>query len=434
MTNPNFTSKIVVVDRISKSKCTRNSISTLEQLCVLHKYGSMFNNLTNKFQDQFSVFHLFFFFGFVEGLFCIIWLLAIPSDTDHVLMIGLSPFRIILIAVAIIGSLVFLGLLLKSLFNMDWLENLEKWFEKVFSREVIFTFGLGNLMVLGVCGAVFLIFTYSRSSFRLTPSILVSIEFLRALMTRLSPMVFWITALCLQMIISLIMCGYCTRSRLYRIYCFISLVIFPATVVSIIVLSIIDPRYYKFITKEDNLVEWLTFAFLMISGILSAVLAIRAQRSYSRYFWFYAAFAVVCLLFALEEISWGQRIIGVNSPRFFLEYSDQQEINVHNVLQEILDFRTKHVAAYLLFIYGVCLPVLTINQKIRKVIKGIGIILPPLVLSLGFLIAGILMVDYFTGREEEVGELLFALCFLLFMLHEFLLSNPHDVHETLVKV
>jgi hypothetical protein len=369
-------------------------------------------------------------FGFVEGLFCIIWLLAIPSDTDHVLRIGLSPFRIILIAIAIIGSLVFLSLLLKSLFNMDWLENVEKWFEKVFSREVISNFGLGILMVLGVCGVIFLIFTYSRSSFRLTPRLLVSIEFLRALMIRLSPLVFWITALCLQMIISLILLGYCTRSSLYRIYCFISLVIFPATVASIIVLTKIDPRYYKFITKEDNLVEWLTFAFLMISGILSAVLAFRAQRSSGRYFWFYAAFAVVCLLFALEEISWGQRIIGVNSPRFFLEYSDQQEINIHNVLQEILDFRTKHVAAYLLFIYGVCLPVLAINQKIRKVIKGIGIILPPLVLSLGFLIAGILMIDYFAGREEEVGELLFALCFLFFMFHQVLLSNPHDGHET----
>lgn len=390
----------------------------------------MFNNITNKILDKFSYFHLFFFFGFIEGLFCFIWLLAIPGDTDNALIVGLSPFRIILMAVAIIGSLVFLSLLLKSLFDIDWLENLEKWFKKVFSRDVISTSCLGILMVLGVCGAVFLIFTYSRSSFRLTPSLLVSIEFLRALMTRLSPLVFWITAMCLQMIIMLIVYGYCTRSRLYRIYCFISLAIFPATVASIIVLSKIDPRYYKFITKEDNLVEWLTFAFLMISGILSAVLAIRAQRSSGRYSCFYLLFAVVCLLFALEEISWGQRIIGVNSPHFFLEYSDQQEINVHNVLQEILDIRTKHVAAYLLFIYGVCLPVLTINQKLRKVIKGIGIILPPLVLSLGFLIAGILMVDYFTGREEEVGELLFALCFLFFMLHEFLLSNTHDVHET----
>ena len=155
----------------------------------MQKYGIMFNNKTNKIPDQFSFFHLFFFLGFFEGLFCIIWLLVIPGDTDNVLIIGLSSFRIIEIAIAVIGSLVFLSLFLYSLFNMDWVERLEKWFDKVFNRELISTIGIGILMVLGICGIVFLIFSYSRSGFRLTPSLLVSIEFIRAIMSRLSPLV-----------------------------------------------------------------------------------------------------------------------------------------------------------------------------------------------------------------------------------------------------
>ncbi len=102
----------------------------------------------------------------------------------------------------------------------------------------------------------------------------------------------------------------------------------------------------------------------------------RAIRSGNRSKWFFLIFGVGCFLFALEEISWGQRIFGLESTKFFVENSDQQEINVHNVINEWFSIRTKNVAALALFTYGVVLPLAAINRNVRLVAKKLGVIVP----------------------------------------------------------
>ena len=126
----------------------------------------------------------------------------------------------------------------------------------------------------------------------------------------------------------------------------------------------------------------------------------------------------------MEEISWGQRVFSLQSPDFFLGRSDQQEINVHNVLQQQLDIKTTDIAAIVLVGYGLFLPVLARNPRIGGLFKRLGLVVPPLFLIGGFLLAGLLMQDEPTGWEEELGEFFFALCFLLFMLHELGKRSP----------
>lgn len=48
---------------------------------------------------------------------------------------------------------------------------------------------------------------------------------------------------------------------------------------------------------------------------------------------FYFARGVLQLM-ALEEISWGQRVLKIETTEFFHEHSDQKEINFHNVMQQ----------------------------------------------------------------------------------------------------
>ena len=45
----------------------------------------------------------------------------------------------------------------------------------------------------------------------------------------------------------------------------------------------------------------------------------------------YLAFAAVVMLAALEEISWGQRIFGIETPDTLMEINTQQEISLHNL-------------------------------------------------------------------------------------------------------
>jgi hypothetical protein len=48
----------------------------------------------------------------------------------------------------------------------------------------------------------------------------------------------------------------------------------------------------------------------------------------------YVILAFGFFVIAGEEISWGQRIFQVQSPEFFLQYNEQQELNIHNFLSQ----------------------------------------------------------------------------------------------------
>lgn len=175
-----------------------------------------------------------------------------------------------------------------------------------------------------------------------------------------------------------------------------------------------DRSQYLRLTEEDELLEWMTFAFLFGAGLLLVRVAPRLRRGLGRSWLFLGAFGVFCLLAAMEEISWGQRVLQVESPAFFEEYSDQQEINAHNVLQQALKFKTKNVAQAVLFVYGVCVPLLLRGPRGQRLCRRVGCVIPPIALVPGFLLGVLLMYDVPTGQEEEIGEFVFSLCFLLF--------------------
>jgi hypothetical protein len=215
------------------------------------------------------------------------------------------------------------------------------------------------------------------------------------------------------------------KDRLDKIIPLVSLIIFPVMLIFFIVLSNTNYQAYVRMLKEDHLIEYLTAGFLFLAGILSFRLAMKVRKLKILQGCFFVMFSLVCFLGTLEEISWGQRILHIESPEFFMENSDQQEINIHNVIQKIgeerqvfgvtFDLKTKHVAGFLLFIYGVCLPVLCLNRQVAHFINRIGFIVPPMVLTLGFLLGSLLMLDKPTGREEEIGEFFLAVCLFLFL-------------------
>lgn len=80
---------------------------------------------------------------------------------------------------------------------------------------------------------------------------------------------------------------------------------------------------------EDSLLEWGTVALALIASVLFFVSGTRG----SRFAW---VLGMAWLLFALEEISWGQRLFGIESPELFLEYNYQQETNFHNFLNPVM--------------------------------------------------------------------------------------------------
>ena len=179
-----------------------------------------------------------------------------------------------------------------------------------------------------------------------------------------------------------------------------------------------DAYYYSLL--EDESAEWVTALFLVAAGLVAATAGVRRRRDGDRRAWFLLLFALASIVGGLEEISWGQRVVGVESPEFFLEHSDQQEINVHNVLQSASGVKTKHATAIALFMYGVGLPLLCRRPAVAGLCRRWGIVVPPATLVPSWILATVLMIDWPTGEEEELGEMLYSICLFLLAVGQWL--------------
>jgi|SRR6476661_3291521 len=207
----------------------------------------------------------------------------------------------------------------------------------------------------------------------------------------------------------------------------ITLVLFPVLTLIFAAIYLFNEPLYLESLKEDNLVEWLTFIFLFTSGILSLITAIRIKSRYNYFHWFFIAFFAFNLLAGFEEISWGQRVLNIQSGEFFQRYNDQQETNLHNTFQGVFHIKTKHIALLALFIYGVVLPwMIRRNALNTRWMDKNFIVIPPSSLMLGFLFATLMMLDFQTGYEEEIGEFYFSICFFLFTSYSLIQASETE--------
>ena len=119
-------------------------------------------------------------------------------------------------------------------------------------------------------------------------------------------------------------------------------------------LSVLNPDAYYRHVQEDQPLEWSTFWGFVLASVffLRAAYLQRAKRPLP---WFYVGVAAFCVVVAMEEISWGQRVFGYSPPRYFLEKNYQQEFNLHNVMARSL---RKQLLGAILIGYGLLLPLL----------------------------------------------------------------------------
>jgi hypothetical protein len=78
---------------------------------------------------------------------------------------------------------------------------------------------------------------------------------------------------------------------------------------------------------EDGLLENLTAGFALAASATLA-LATRAVSHASRVL--VICLALASFFFGMEEISWGQRILGIATPEVIVEANHQSELNLHN--------------------------------------------------------------------------------------------------------
>lgn len=99
------------------------------------------------------------------------------------------------------------------------------------------------------------------------------------------------------------------------------------------------PTVFASLCKEDHLVENLQFLLFLAAGISAVWLSTRFWRNGDRFIAAaYALFGAFCILIAMEEISWGQRILDFKTPEGLKKDNVQDEFNIHNLepIQELL--------------------------------------------------------------------------------------------------
>jgi hypothetical protein len=85
--------------------------------------------------------------------------------------------------------------------------------------------------------------------------------------------------------------------------------------------------------REDGPVEWLTVVGLLLLAGLCFWRVLSQKGQHPRLFlWITALWGVAFVFGAGEEISWGQRLLGLSTPEWFAEHNRQGEINLHNLV------------------------------------------------------------------------------------------------------
>jgi hypothetical protein len=141
---------------------------------------------------------------------------------------------------------------------------------------------------------------------------------------------------------------------------------------------------YMQISEEDGLVEQTTaIVFLLASGL--AFVAARHVEHRARRIVLRTLFVGFLLCFA-EEISWGQRILGIDTPALIARVNVQGEINLHN----LVGYAADHLFIAAIFVYGALLPLLAaVYPSLRRLCAYLGLPMASPGLAAAFLVASL---------------------------------------------
>lgn len=180
--------------------------------------------------------------------------------------------------------------------------------------------------------------------------------------------------------------------------------------------------FFRYFGAEDSLVENATAIVLGICGLALWSRAFEAQPFVPRGI---VALGVIYGLVYVwaggEEISWGQRILGFETPEYFQENNDQQEFTFHNLV--IGDVKLDElifgpVLSYIILAYLIVLPLLWPRAVWVQTLAHKMIIPVPQLYHAAFAFGVTLIIPFLDeSRRWEVYECIFALLSLAIFVH-----------------
>jgi len=188
---------------------------------------------------------------------------------------------------------------------------------------------------------------------------------------------------------------------------------------------------------EDGPIEWLTVIGLLFGAGVSFT---RAKRLYKIRGFLFSLFTIslgiLMIVAAGEEISWGQRIFGIESSDFFKENNAQGETNIHNMVINgvkinLLVFSLLLISC--LVVYMVVIPYFyRKNRKFRFFFDNKGIILPKNYQTISVLLVFAITELIPHGKRAELLEFGAVFIFLLIVfypLNTHIFNKKHIIEK-----
>lgn len=179
---------------------------------------------------------------------------------------------------------------------------------------------------------------------------------------------------------------------------------------------------------EDGEIEYGTVGLLLATCILVGYRWVKLYRN--RTFRFTLTSGLVALMFffvAGEEISWGQRIFGLESTEYFKNNNAQEELNLHNLMVgevKINKLVFGLILTTVILIYMVLVPFLYSRiERFRKLLDKWYVPIPRLRHSVSYLFLIIIISIIPAGKNWELLEFGSVLVFFL------VLWTPVNRHE-----
>jgi len=185
------------------------------------------------------------------------------------------------------------------------------------------------------------------------------------------------------------------------------------------ILVFTDVPLFEIYTVEDGIVEWLTVVGLLLASFTSFKRAADLGRRRSWLFVVGCLFLGLVLFFgAGEEISWGQRLLGIQSPDYFKENNTQGETNFHNLVLggvRINRWIFSFLLSAVLAIYIIVIPLLYRSKKwMQRFVTYCGIPLPKVYQIISFLV--IFGLSELIPHEKRAELLEAGTAFMLFLI------------------
>jgi hypothetical protein len=189
-------------------------------------------------------------------------------------------------------------------------------------------------------------------------------------------------------------------------------------------ISRVEPEAFRYsLVVEDGFVESVTVIVLLaaMTVCFRRFMQLRGERS-PLFLFVTFLLGAFCLFGAGEEISWGQRIFGLETPEFFEENNAQGEIGLHNLVIEIdgeevklnkLIFGTGLALALLIYLF-VATPLYRRQPAVTRFFDAIAAPMPRNYHIIGYLVIVAvveLLIDHSKRGEmtEFAGSIMFAL-------------------------